>query len=159
MLHDQDLPMYLWVEAARTVVYVQNKSPHRVIDNWTPEEVFSGKIPEVIHLRIFGCPVYMHVPKDKRSTLDPTGKWDIFIGYSETSKVYKIYVPGFKKIEISRDVTFDEDAAFSKSKKNASEEVQDEEPKDPRGSYSEAKKFVPEYHDELEPQKPEDPPK
>ena len=52
-------------------------------------------------------------------------------------------------------MTFDEDAAFSKSKKNASEEVQDEEPKAPRGSEPEAKKFALEDHDELEPQKSE----
>ena len=24
MIHDQDLPMYLWAEAARTTVYIQN---------------------------------------------------------------------------------------------------------------------------------------
>ena len=53
MLHDQDLPMHLWTEAARTVVYVQNRTPHRVLENKTPEEVFSGKKPEVNHLRIF----------------------------------------------------------------------------------------------------------
>ena len=45
MLHDQDLPMHLWVEAARTTVYVQNRTPHRVLENKTPEEVFSGKKP------------------------------------------------------------------------------------------------------------------
>ena len=28
MLHDQDLPMHLWAEAARTAVYVQNHTPH-----------------------------------------------------------------------------------------------------------------------------------
>ena len=37
--------------------------------------------------------------------------------------------------------------------------VQDEEPKAPRGPKPEAEKFVPEDHDELEPQKPEDPAK
>ena len=110
-------------------------------------------------MRIFGCLVYIHVPKDKRSKLDPSGKRGIFVGYSETSKAYRIYVPGFKKIEINRDVTFDEDVTSSKSKKNASEDAQDEEPKAPRGSKPEVEKFVLEDHDELEPQKPEDPPK
>ena len=37
MLHDQDLPMHLWVEAARTIVYVQNRTLHRSIENKTPE--------------------------------------------------------------------------------------------------------------------------
>ena len=29
------------------------------------DEAFIGVNPEVGHLRIFGCPVYIHVPKDK----------------------------------------------------------------------------------------------
>ena len=33
MLHDQDIPMHLWAEAARTTVYVQNHTPHRVLKN------------------------------------------------------------------------------------------------------------------------------
>ena len=53
MIHDQDLPMHLWAEAARTMVYVQNRTPHRVLENRTPEEVFFGKKPTVSHLRIF----------------------------------------------------------------------------------------------------------
>ena len=36
MLHDQDLPMHLWEEAARTTVYVQNRTPHKVLKNKTP---------------------------------------------------------------------------------------------------------------------------
>ena len=36
MLHDQALPMHLWTEAARTTVYVQNHTPHRVLENKTP---------------------------------------------------------------------------------------------------------------------------
>ena len=45
MLHDQDLPMHLWVEASRTSVYVQNHTPHRVLENEIPEEFFSSKKP------------------------------------------------------------------------------------------------------------------
>ena len=116
MIHDQDLPMHLWVEATKTTVYVQNRSPHHVPGNKTLEEMFTGKKPEVIHLMIFGCPVYVHGPKDKRSKLDPSGKKGIFVGYSETSKAYRVYIPGHCQIETSRDVTFDEDASFSKSR-------------------------------------------
>ena len=45
MLHDQDLPMHIWEEAARIVVYVHNCTPHRVLENKTPEETFSSKKP------------------------------------------------------------------------------------------------------------------
>jgi hypothetical protein len=60
MIHDQDLPVHLWAEAAKTTVYVQNISPHKVLKNKTPEEMFSGEKPEVNHIRIFGCPVFVH---------------------------------------------------------------------------------------------------
>jgi hypothetical protein len=68
------------------------------------------------HLRIFGCPVYIHVPKDKRTKMEPSGKKGIFVGYSETSKAYRIYVPGERHIEVSSDVSFHEEAAFKRSK-------------------------------------------
>ena len=107
MLHDHDLPMHLWVEATRTMVYVHNCTPHRVLKTKTSKEVFFGKKPEVSHLRIFGYLVYIHIPKEKRTKLDPSGKKGIFVGYSEISKDYIIYFPGFKKIDISKDVTYD----------------------------------------------------
>ena len=86
MLHDQDLSMHLWAEAARSTVYVQNRTPHRVLENKTPEKFFSGKKPEVNHLRIFGCPVYIHIRKEKRTKLYSSGKKGIFVGYSKISK-------------------------------------------------------------------------
>ena len=84
MLHDQDLPMHLWEEATRTTVYVQNHTPHQELDNKTLEESFSGEKLEVIHLRIFGFLVYIHIPKEKRTKLDPSRKKGIFIGYNDT---------------------------------------------------------------------------
>lgn len=43
-------------------------------------------------LRIFGCLVYIHVPKEKRKNLDPTSTKEIFVGYSALSKAYIIYI-------------------------------------------------------------------
>ena len=86
MLHDQDLPMHLWAEASRTTVYVQNRTPHRILENKTHEEFFSNKKPKFSHLRIFSCPVYIHILKEKRKKLDPSGKKGIFVGYSESLK-------------------------------------------------------------------------
>ena len=88
MFHDQDLPMHLWTEATRTTMYVQNKTHHRVLDNKTPEEAFSEEKPKVSHFRIFGCPVYIHVPKEKRTKLDSSRKKGIFVGYNNESKAY-----------------------------------------------------------------------
>ena len=94
MLTDLDLPLSLWVEAAGTAVYIQNRSPHAILGEKTPEEVFTNKKPVVYHMRIFGTPVYIHVPKEKRAKLEPSGKKGVFVGYSDSSKAYHIYVPG-----------------------------------------------------------------
>jgi len=94
VIHDQYLPIYLWEEVAMKVVYMKNRSPHRVLENKTPEEMFLGDKQEVSHLRMFGCPVYVHVPKDKRTKLDPSGKKGTFVGYNDTSKAYKVYILG-----------------------------------------------------------------
>jgi hypothetical protein len=60
-----------------------------------------------------------------------------------------IYIPGHRKVEINRDVTFDENATFNKSKQIRVEEVHEEENEVPK---------IPEEveledHDTVEPQK------
>jgi hypothetical protein len=32
--------MFLWEEACNTILYVQNMSPHKVLEDKTPEEAF-----------------------------------------------------------------------------------------------------------------------
>jgi hypothetical protein len=97
-------------------VYIQNRCPHAILKDTTPEEVFLGIKPEVGHLRIFGCPVYFHVSKEKRTNMEPRARKGFFVGYNENSKAYKIYVPDQKKIEVSRDVIFHDEVAFKKSR-------------------------------------------
>jgi hypothetical protein len=128
LLNDQGLSMFLWGEATMTTIYVQNRIPHRILKDMTPEEAFSGKKPNIENLRIFGCPVYSHIPKDKRNKLEPSGKKGIFMGYSDSSKAYRIYILEQHKIEVRRDITFNERMAFRKSNEEIIEEEELEEP-------------------------------
>jgi len=59
----------------------------------TPEEAYSGKKPDLSHLRIFGANVYMHVTKDARKKLEPTTKVGIFVQYTNTPHNYRVYFP------------------------------------------------------------------
>ena len=80
MIHDQDLPMCLWAEATMAAVYVQNRLSHSALGLKTPEEMFTGKKPEVSHLKRFGCPVFIHILTKKRNNLDPSGNKGILLG-------------------------------------------------------------------------------
>jgi hypothetical protein len=130
MMCDHDLPSSLWAEATNTAVYIQNRSPHVIMGEKTPEEAFTGEKPEVGHLRIFGCPVSIHIPKEKRTKMEPFGNKGIFVGYNETSKAYTIYVLDQRFIEVSRDVTFHEEVAFKHSKESQ-QDTEIEEPEEP----------------------------
>ena len=119
MLYDQGLLKFLWGQTANTAVYVQNRCLHSALDSKTPEEVSSGKKPDVSHLRVFGSPISFHVLKEKRSKLDASRKKGMFVGYSETSKAYRIYVPSQIEVGICHDVTIKEDFALKKSKESS----------------------------------------
>ena len=97
-------------------MYIQNKSLHAVLDEKTTEEVFTGEKPDILHLRFFGCPVYIHIPKEKRTNMEPYGKKGTFVGYIVTSKAFKIYVPSERHVEVSWNVTFHEEETFKQLK-------------------------------------------
>jgi hypothetical protein len=159
-IHDQDLPIHLWAEATRTTIYVQNKLSHSALGFKTSEEMFTRKKTEVSHLKIFGCPVFVHIPKEKRTKLDPSGNKGIFVGYYEISKAFIIYIPGYHHIDINRDVTFDKDETLKRSMKCQLEEVYEEEPVAP-GVADPVREVtitpddeIPEDHDMIESQEP-----
>ena len=67
VIHDQDLPMCLWAEVAMTAVYVQNQLSHSALRYKTPEEIFTGKKPEVSHLKIFAAQ-YLYIYRKRKET-------------------------------------------------------------------------------------------
>ena len=128
MLYDQDMPKFLWAKACNTIVYVQNKTPHRALGKITPEKVFTGKTPKVSHFRIFGSLAYCRIPVEKRKKLDQTAEKGYLAGYSENAKAYRTYLPGSRKVVVQRDVKFMEDRAFRRSREMPSKEQSKEDP-------------------------------
>jgi len=102
MLHDQGLPLHLWAKACNTVVYLHNRSPHRMLGMKTPIEAFLGKRPDVSHFRIFGSPVLCHVTKDARKKLDPTTELGILVGYTDTPHNYHVFLPTSQRTVVHR---------------------------------------------------------
>lgn len=69
MLFDANLEKKFWAEAVHTAVYLRNRSLASGLDK-TPYELWTGRMPDVKNLRMFGSSVMVHVPKEKRL------KWD-----------------------------------------------------------------------------------
>jgi hypothetical protein len=76
-----------------TSFYLVNISPSSVLDEKTPQEVWTGKKPSLTHLKVFGCEAYVHVPKKNMSKLDNNEEKCIFIGYKDGLKGYKLWNP------------------------------------------------------------------
>ena len=65
-------------------------------------------MPSLAHLRVFGCDVFMHVPKENKRKLDNKAKKCIFLGYKDGIKSYKLWNHVTRKIVYNRDVVFKE---------------------------------------------------
>lgn len=107
MLSNAGLGKQFWTEAICTACHLVNRSPNASIDFKTPEEIWSDHPPSYSHLKIFDCPAFYHVSQGK---LEPRAKKCIFLGYASGVKGYRLWCLDSKKLIISRDVTFDEDA-------------------------------------------------
>ena len=99
MLFDQGLPLFLWAEAYMTAMYIQSSCTHTSLGRKTPKEVFTGT----------------RLDADTRKKPDPSGEKGLLVGYNETSKAYRVYIPTCKRIIVSKDVQFDEDRALRRS--------------------------------------------
>ena len=94
----------------------------RPILNKTPYELFKGRKPNIMHLRIFGCKCFVHNNgKDALGKFDPRSDEAIFLGYSSHSKAYKVFNKKTLCVEESVHVLFDESNSLSEN------DVQDED--------------------------------
>jgi hypothetical protein len=83
-------------------------TPKRSLDGKTPEEVFSGKVPDVSRLRTFGCKAWACVPDDKRTKLQARSIECTYLGFAPNHKAHILVQHATGGILTSRDVVFDE---------------------------------------------------
>lgn len=118
MLIDSGLSRGFWAEAVHAAVRIINSVPCKGTKDKSPEELWTGRTPDLSTFRVFGCTAFAHVPDQKRTKLDDKGIECTFVGYSDTSKAYRLYCRSTKKIIISRDVTFIENEYENINEKN-----------------------------------------
>jgi hypothetical protein len=92
MLLASGLPQKFWGFAIETACYIRNRLPISY-GKMTPEEAFTGKKPDISHLRVFGCLAYVLKPQELRLKLDPNSYKTAFVGYEESTRQYRLYDP------------------------------------------------------------------
>ena len=60
--------------------------------------------------------VYFHVTKDAQKKLELTTELGIFVGYINTPHKYQVYLSANRMTMVCRDVIFDENQTYKKSK-------------------------------------------
>ncbi|GJV94154.1 putative ribonuclease H-like domain-containing protein [Tanacetum coccineum] len=109
MLADSLLPIPFWTEAVNTDCYVLNRVLVTKPQNKTPYELLIGNTPSISFMRPFGCPLTI------LNTLDSLGKFDgkydkgCLLGYSTSSKAFRVYNKRTKKVEENLHINFLED--------------------------------------------------
>ena len=93
-----------WVEALAAACYIRKRCPVGGFST-TPDELWSGKVPSVKHLRAYGSKVYVSLEKKKRNgKMGETKREGVVVGYPSNSvgnrvwdplrgKVYNVGVP------------------------------------------------------------------
>ena len=116
MIAHAGLSNIFWAEAISAAAYVRNRLPTAALkERETPYERWYGRKPDVSHFRVFGCMAYAHMPDRERRKLDTKSKKMRFVGYSLTSKGYRLFYETNQKLYVRRDVEFNESDFGQKS--------------------------------------------
>jgi hypothetical protein len=113
VVHDLDLPMFLWAEACSTNVYILNRCPRVSKDKILEKDFIGEKLP-ISHFHVFGCLVYIHIFEEKRTKLEPPSLKGVFLDIVSPPRLMdSTFV--IAKIVVNRDVKFYEGAWSSRS--------------------------------------------
>ncbi|KAK8578905.1 hypothetical protein V6N13_142162 [Hibiscus sabdariffa] len=109
MLCENNLPKYFWAEATNTSCYIINRVMIRPLLNKTPYEILKNKRPNISYFHPFGCKCFvLNNGKDNLGKFDAKSDEAIFLGYSLTSKAYRVFNKRTLVVEESIHVVFDD---------------------------------------------------
>nr|GFA44427.1 retrovirus-related Pol polyprotein from transposon TNT 1-94 [Tanacetum cinerariifolium] len=114
MLADAKLPVTFWAEAVNTACYVQNRGLVNKYQNKTPYELFNGRTLAIGFLKPFGCHVMIVNTLDNLGKFEANGDEGYFIGYSMSSKAFKVFNKRTKRVEENLHVDFLENKLIKK---------------------------------------------
>lgn len=91
MVLEAGAPHDLWSHALSAKTHIYNRTPTRLLGNKTPYEAFTGKEPDISHLRVWGCKAVVPLPTERQgSKLDARSETGTFVGYASMGYLIKI---------------------------------------------------------------------
>ena len=115
VLTDSTAPKIYWAEALNCVTYTKNRSPAKSNNYLTPFEMLHDRQPDYTRLKPFGCIGYA-LTKPRKDKLEPKSKPLMFVGYSSSSKAFRMLNPATNNIIETDSVVFDEQTLFLQKK-------------------------------------------
>lgn len=115
LLIQSGLSSSFWAEAVNSANYIRNRCPTKKLNGMTPFEAWTSRKPSVSHFREFGCPVYC-MDKEQKGKFDERSRRGTFVGYSEETKGFRVWLPKQRRVEIVRDVKFMENSSYENRK-------------------------------------------
>ena len=132
MISQANISQGFWAEAVNTACYTQNRSLIVKGAGKTPYELWNGRKPNVSYFHTFGCKCYVHNNgKTQLRAFDEKADEGVFLGYSSTSKAFRVFNKRRLVVEESIHVSFDDRASADQPSKTtevaeSSEEIQPE---------------------------------
>ena len=109
MIQSKNMEPTFWEEALNCANYIQNRMPHKALQDITPEEAWTHVKPDVSFFRVFCSLAWALIPSEEHKAMEKKSQPLIFVGYCEDMKEYRLFDPFSKDVLFRRDVIFDED--------------------------------------------------
>nr|GEV82608.1 putative ribonuclease H-like domain-containing protein [Tanacetum cinerariifolium] len=106
MLADSKLPTVFWAEAVSTACYVQNRVLIVKSRNKTHYELFRGFKPALSFMRPFGCHITILNILDNLGKINGKSDKGFFVGYSLSSKAFRVYNTRTRKVQENLHIEF-----------------------------------------------------
>ncbi|KAJ9552664.1 hypothetical protein OSB04_016709 [Centaurea solstitialis] len=113
MLAYSGLPLTFWAEAVSTACFTQNRTIINKRFKKTPYHIINRRVPNVKFFHVFGCRCYILNNRDNLGKFDKKADEGYFLGYSLTSKTFRVYNKRTKMVMETVYVTFDETVSMT----------------------------------------------
>jgi transposase InsO family protein len=104
MLNEYNVSHSFWAEAINTACFYSNRLYYHKFLEKTPYEILNARKPNIAYFRVFGCKCYILKKGTRLSKFEKKCDEGFLLGYSTTSKTYRVWNLASGQLEEVYDV-------------------------------------------------------